>query len=66
VAHVDVGIKTYTSLSNGEKIENPKFLKASLKRLKCLQRRVSKKHKGFRNKRKAVQKLAKCHEKVSN
>jgi putative transposase len=63
---VDVGIKTYASLSNGEKIDNPKFLKASLKRLECLQRRVSRKHKGSKNRRKAVQKLAKCHEKVSN
>ena len=63
---VDVGIKTYASLSNGEKIDNPKFLKASLKRLKCLQRRVSRKHKGSKNRRKAVQKLAKCHEKISN
>ena len=63
---VDVGIKTYASLSNGEKIDNPKFLKASLKRLKCLQRRVSRKHKGSSNRRKAVYKLAKCHEKLSN
>jgi putative transposase len=63
---VDVGIKTYASLSNGEKIDNPKFLKSSLQRLKCLQRRVSRKHKGSKNRRKAVQKLAKCHEKVSN
>jgi putative transposase len=63
---VDVGIKTFASLSNGEKIKNPKFLKASLKRLKCLQRRVSRKHKGSANRRKAVHKLAKCHEKISN
>jgi putative transposase len=46
---VDVGIKTYASVSNGEKIDNPKFLKSSLQRLKCLQRRVSRKHKGSKN-----------------
>jgi putative transposase len=63
---IDVGIKTYASLSNGEKIDNPKFLKVSLKRLKCLQRRVSRKHKGSKNRRKAVHKLAKCHEKIFN
>jgi putative transposase len=63
---VDVGIKTYASFSTGGKIDNPKFLKSSLKRLKCLQRRVSKKQKGSKNRRKAVQKLAVYHEKVSN
>lgn len=63
---VDVGIKTYASISNGKKIYNPKFLKASLQRLKCLQRRVSRKHKGSKNRRKAVHKLAKCHERISN
>jgi putative transposase len=63
---VDVGIKTYASFSTGDKIDNPKFLKSSLKRLKCLQRRVSKKQKGSKNRRKAVQKLAVYHEKVSN
>jgi putative transposase len=66
IVGVDVGIKTYASLSNGEKIENPKFLKASLKRLKCLQRRVSRKHKGSNNRKKAIHKLAKCHENISN
>jgi len=63
---VDVGIKTFASISSGEKIDNPKFLKASLKRLKCLQRRVSRKVKGSNNRRKAVHKLAKLHEKISN
>ena len=63
---VDVGIKTYASFSTGDKIDNPKFLKASLKRLKCLQRRVSRKQKGSSNRRKEVKKLAVCHEKVSN
>jgi putative transposase len=63
---VDVGIKTFAALSTGEKIDNPKFLKASLKRLKCLQRRVSRKIKGSKNRRKAVFKLAKLHELISN
>ena len=63
---VDVGIKTFAALSTGEKIDNPKFLKASLQRLKCLQRRVSRKIKGSKNRRKAVKKLAKIHELISN
>ena len=63
---VDVGIKTYASLSSGEKIDNPKYLKASLKKLKKLQRSVSRKVKGSHNRKKAIQKLAKLHEKVAN
>jgi len=35
---VDVGIKDFAVLSTGEKIENPKYLKSSLQRLKVLQK----------------------------
>lgn len=62
---VDVGLKTFAALSTGEKIDNPKFLKNSLERLKCLQRRVSGKVIGSKNRRKAVHKLAKLHELIS-
>jgi len=63
---IDLGIKTFAVLSNGEKIQNPKHIKSSLKRLKKQQRRVSKKVKGSNNRKKAVKKLAVLHEKVSN
>jgi putative transposase len=66
IVGVDVGIKTFAALSTGEKIEHPKFLKSSLQRLKCLQKRVSKKVIGSNNRRKAVFKLAKIHELISN
>ena len=63
---VDVGIKTYAAFSNGEKIDNPKFLKKSLKKLKMLQRRVSRKVKGSKRRKKTVKKLAKQHQLVAN
>jgi putative transposase len=63
---VDVGIKTFAACSTGEKIDHPMFLKSSLKRLKCLQKRVSRKVIGSNNRRKAVFKLAKIHELISN
>lgn len=63
---VDVGIKDFAVLSTGEKIANPKYLKNSLKRLKVLQRRVSKKVKGSKNRAKAKQRLAVLHEKITN
>ena len=63
---IDVGITHFAMLSNGEKIENPKYLKNSLERLKILQRRTSKKQKGSANRRKANLKVSKLHEKISN
>lgn len=63
---VDLGIKDFAITSDGEKFENPKFLKNSEKRLKMLQKRLSKKHKGSKNREKARIKLAKQHEKVAN
>ena len=63
---VDVGIKDFAITSIGEKVENPKFLNNSLDRLKCLQKRVSKKVKGSKNRDKARQQLSKLHEIITN
>lgn len=63
---IDLGIKTFATLSDGVSIENPKHLRKSLKKLKRLQRSVSRKKKGGSNRIKAVKKLAIIHEKVTN
>ncbi len=63
---LDLGIKTFATLSDGLQIENPKFLKKSLKKLKRLQRQHSKKKKGSNNREKSRLKLAKLYEKVTN
>lgn len=63
---LDLGIKTFATLSDGTLINNPKFLKKSLKKLKILSKRHSKKVKGSKNKDKSCLKLALLHEKVSN
>ncbi|WP_235809546.1 transposase [Methanofollis ethanolicus] len=63
---IDVGLKDFATLSTGEKVENPRYLKTSLQRLKVLQRRVSRKVKGSKNREKAIQRLARCHEKIAN
>jgi putative transposase len=63
---IDLGIKTFATLSNGMEIENPKHLKKSLKKLKKQQRKVSRKVKGSNNRKKEVKKLALIHEKVTN
>ncbi|UUX93441.1 IS200/IS605 family element RNA-guided endonuclease TnpB [Methanoplanus endosymbiosus] len=63
---IDVGIKDFAILSNGEKIENPRYLKQSLLRLKVLQKRLSRKQKGSNNRNKAKNAVAKIHEKIHN
>ncbi len=63
---IDLGIKDFAILSDGTKVENNKFLKSSLKRLKCLQRRASRKVKGGNNRKKANKKVALAHEKITN
>lgn len=62
----DLGIKKFLVASDGTEYENPKYLKKSLKRLKCLQRRLSRKKKGSNNRKKAILKVAKLHNKISN
>lgn len=63
---IDVGIKDFATMSTGEKIANPKFLKKSLQRLKNLQYRHSKKNKGGSNRNKSRLKVARQYEKVTN
>ena len=63
---IDLGIKTFATLSNGEEIPNPKNLKNALAKLKRLQRRLSKKAKGSNNREKARKILACQYERVTN
>ena len=63
---IGVGITDFAVLSTGEKIENPKYLKNSHQRLKVLQKRVSRKQKGSKNRAKAKQRLAVLHDKITN
>lgn len=63
---IDLGIKTFVVLSDGTEIPNPKYLKQSLNKVKHLQRSLSHKIKGSKNRDKARLKLALAHEKVTN
>jgi putative transposase len=42
----DVGLTNWITLSDGQVIDRPKFLTKSLKKIKTLQRKLSKKKKG--------------------
>jgi len=63
---IDVGIENFVTTSDGNSIENPKYLIKSEKRLKRLHRRLSRKKKGSKNRKKAKYLLAKQHLKVNN
>lgn len=63
---IDLGIKDFAILSDGTKIENPKFLKKNLKKLARAQRKLNKKKKGSKNREKQKKKVARIHEKVAN
>lgn len=63
---IDVGLANFATLSTGEKVANPRHLEKSLQRLKVMQRRVSRKVKGSKNRQKAIRKLARHHEKIAN
>jgi len=63
---IDLGIKTFATLSDGRKIDNPKYLKNSLKKLRRQQRWLSRKIKGSNNRKKQVKKVVLIHEKITN
>lgn len=63
---LDVGIKDLVITSDGVKLANHKYLAKSEKKLAKLQRRLSRKPKGSRNRDKARLKVARLHEKITN
>ncbi|MGO8949003.1 MAG: RNA-guided endonuclease InsQ/TnpB family protein [Ktedonobacterales bacterium] len=66
VVGIDLGIKSLATISDGEVIANPRHLKRRLKKLKRLQRVVSRRKKGGKNRKKAVRKLARLHRQIRN
>ena len=63
---IDLGITHLVTLSDGEVISNPRHLKRRLKKLNRLQRTVSRRQKGSKNRKKAVRKLARLHRQIKN
>jgi putative transposase len=62
---VDVGVTNLAVCSDGTVYENPRALKRSLKRLKHLQRSVSRKKRGSRNRHKAVRRVQRLHYRIA-
>jgi len=63
---IDLGLKTFATLSNSEYVENPRFLRENQSKLSRYQRILSKKKIGSNRYNKHKRKLARLHEKVVN
>lgn len=63
---IDVGIKSFAVMSDGQVCDNPKYFERAEKRLAVLQKRLSRKQKGSNRREKARKAVAKQHEKISN
>jgi putative transposase len=63
---IDVGLQSFATLSDGTKIENPRFLVKLEAKLANLQKQLARKKKGSKNRIKARTKVAKLHIKITN
>jgi putative transposase len=63
---IDVGISHFAAVSNGKLFPNPRPFKKLECKLRWLQKRVSRKVKGSSNRRKALSKVSKLHERIAN
>ncbi|MFE4415868.1 RNA-guided endonuclease InsQ/TnpB family protein [Streptomyces sp. NPDC056821] len=65
-AGIDLGLSAFAVLSDGSKIDSPRFLRRAEKKLKRLGRDLSRKAKGSKNRARARIKVARQHAKVAD
>jgi putative transposase len=63
---IDLGLHTLAALSTGEKFDSPKAYALAQTRLRRLQQSVSRKVKGSSNRKKAVLRVGRLHERIAN
>ena len=63
---LDVGLAHFLTTSDGEKIDNPRYLKQELPELRRSQRSLCRKKKGGSNRRKAKHRVARIHTRIRN
>jgi len=66
IVGIDMGLSSFATFSNGEKIENPRFFKTDEAKLAKTQRRLSKAEKGTSDRIKQRKKVSHVHEKIGN
>ncbi|MEG4488394.1 transposase [Microcoleus sp. D2_18a_B4] len=65
ISGIDVGLKNFLTTSEGETVAIPQHYRKAGKRLRTIQKRVSRRKKGSNRRQKAVKQLGKCHKKVA-
>ncbi|MFJ4437242.1 RNA-guided endonuclease InsQ/TnpB family protein [Streptomyces sp. NPDC088923] len=63
---IDLGLTHFAVLSDGTKIDSPRFLRRAEKKLKKAHKELSRKQKGSKNRTKARLKVARAHAKVAD
>lgn len=63
---LDLGLDKFVATSDGELVERPRFFQTLHRKLKLLQRRLKKKHKGSNNRHKLNRKIARLHQRISD
>ena len=63
---LDCGYVRFLALSNDTFIDSPEFLESKLKKLKLLQRKLSRQKKGSKSRDKTKEKIRKVYKKISN
>ena len=63
---IDVGLESFATLSNGEKISNPRFFREEEHELARVQRKLSKASKGTPDRKKALKVVERVHERIAN
>lgn len=63
---IDLGLKEFLTTSEGETVDIPQHYRQSQKRLRVIQKRVSRRKKGSNRRLKAVKQLGKQHKKVAD
>ncbi len=66
ITGIDVGLKEFLATSQGETVSIPQHYRKSQKRLRVIQKRVSRRKKGSNGRLKAIKQLGKQHKKVAD
>lgn len=66
VVGIDVGLESFATLSNGEKIPNPRFFRSEETELCRVQRKLSNAPKGSLERKKALKVVERVHERIAN
>ena len=63
---IDVGLESFLTTSDGEHVDNPRYLKNELPELRVQQRKLCRAKKGGKNRRKQRKRVAKLHVRIKN